>query len=144
MISIQQREYAAGYLDAMTPNELLDQGEKLFRQRRIETITTKSSRRLVKMFDGRAGDAESQASDRRADLVKRRVEAEMRLLEAEIAIKNFILAAAEIIKTERGDTTRQDLIDITWQILYSDVDNHIPNALHQRARAVLAEAEAGK
>lgn len=34
-----------------------------------------------------------------------------------------------------------DLKDTLWQVLYADVDNHIPNALHQRARAVLAEAE---
>lgn len=34
-----------------------------------------------------------------------------------------------------------DLRETLWQILYSDVDNHIPDELHKRARAVLSEAD---
>lgn len=102
MISIAQREYANGYLDVMTVNELLERGEKLFRQRRIETITAHNSRKMVNMFDGRATDVESQASDHRANLVKRMTDAEVRRVEAEIAIKKYILEAAEIIKAERA------------------------------------------
>lgn len=41
----------------------------------------------------------------------------------------------------RAVNSHQDLVDTLWQILYSDVDNHIPDPLHKRARAVLAEAE---
>jgi hypothetical protein len=127
---------------AMTPAEMMIRGEALFRARRIEIVSVDNLRGQIKRFDETAADVESQASDRRKKLVQRRGDAEVRLVGAELAIKYFIVEAAEIIKTERGETSiNTDLIDTLWQVLYSDVDNNIPDTLQQRARAVLAEAK---
>lgn len=102
MISLQQREYANGYLDVLTSNEMLDRGDELFRKRRIEVAAVEHNRRAVKNFDRAASDAESQAADRRAGMVRRMAAAEARRVEAEIAIEVFILEAAEAIKAKRA------------------------------------------
>lgn len=101
MISLERREHPNGYADVMTPNELLDKGESLFQRRRREIVSANQLRGSISRFDER-GDEESQAADKRADMVLRRTQAEIGRVEAELAIKNFILEAAEVIKAERA------------------------------------------
>jgi hypothetical protein len=90
--------------DTMTERDMFIRGEELFRRLRIEIVSADSTREQIKRFDKNITDPEAQASDWRASLVKRLGDAEIRRVGAELAIKSFILEAAEVIKAQQAGT----------------------------------------
>ena len=143
-MNVSQREHADTYAER-APQPAKARLEQLFRDMRGKTITVDTKRAQRGRFDHRFADTEEQFADYRNDLSTRLDRAERELTEINTKIDDTIIEAAEVIKAERDVVTPQsintDLIDTLWQILYSDVDNNIPEALGVRARMVLSEAE---
>lgn len=94
-MNVAQREYAGTYSDPPPRAETLDRMEELFRRRRAETITVRTKRMQIEMFDQRFTDMEAQGADRRNEIVNRLTQAALHLAEIEreiIRVAGLIVA----------------------------------------------------